>query len=203
MTNENETDLYAELQKALSEEEPEVVEVVKVETPTETDTQPEEVVEPEVVTPEAEPEAPLEAAPESPKAEATDGFKNIKDFLDAVQDEPSRNLLKQFYGAIKSETAATLAPVERANNEAKFNSEFSKYEKIDGLSDYKNDLRKTFLRNPNQSVKALIGEVVTDLQLSKVKPIEKTPSSPSRDGKVDTSTMNLEQLYAYQDTLRG
>ena len=151
--------------------------------------------------PEPEPEKELPPEPqEEPKPDAQN-FKNVNDFLNAVEDEPSRKLLEKFYGVIKSETSQILAPVERQNNEAKFEKEFSKYEKIDGLSDYHDDLKKTFLRNPNQSFKALIGETVADLQLNKVKSVEKTPSTPNR-GKVDTSNLSKDELYELMDTLK-
>jgi len=149
-------------------------------------------------------EKPAEKSPETPpeeKPEAAQSFKNVKEFLDAVEDEPSRKLLEKFYRVIKGEMSSTLAPIEQKNNETRFETEFSKYEKIEGLADHKNDLRKTFLRNPSQSLKALIGEVVTDLQLNKVKPVESTPSSPSR-GKVDTSNLSKEELYDMLDTLK-
>ena len=69
-------------------------------------------------------------------------FGNVREFLDAVQDEPSRKLLEKFYGVIKGEISTTLSPIEKSNNTAKFNEEFAKYEKIEGLADYKNDLLK-------------------------------------------------------------
>jgi len=141
--------------------------------------------------------------PEKPEAKPSQEFKSVKDFLSAVQDEPSRILLEKYFGAIKSEFSQTLAPIEKANAEAKFETEFSKYEKIEGLSDYKNDLKKTFLRNPNQSLKALVGEVITDLQMSKVKPLEKTPSSPNRQGEVNLDDLDKEQLYQKLETMRG
>jgi len=129
-------------------------------------------------------------------------FNNVQEFLSAVQDEPSRQLLEKFYGVIKSETTQILAPLEKANAEAKFDQEFGKYEKIQGISDYKNDLKKTFMRNPSQSLKALVSEVAMDLQLAKVKPVEKTPSTPKR-GKMDTDNLDKEQLYDLLDTLKG
>ena len=141
--------------------------------------------------------------PELPKKEDkpdSQNFKNVKEFLSAVEDEPSRNLLEKFYQVIKSETSTVLAPIEKQNNEAKFNEEFSKYEKIEGIADYKDDLRKTFMRNPSQSLKALIGETLTDLQLNKIKPIEKTPSTPNR-GKVDTSNLSKDELYDMLETM--
>lgn len=141
-----------------------------------------------------------EESPETKKEESQD-FKDVQEFLSAVQDEPSRKLLEKFYGVIKKETSTILAPIEEANAKTKFENEFSKYEKIEGLADYKNDLQKTFLRNPNQNLKQLIGEIVTDLQLNKVKPIEKTPSTPNR-GKVDTSNLSKDELYEMLETLR-
>ena len=137
---------------------------------------------------------------EEPKLDNSN-FKNVTEFLNAVEDEPSRKLLEKFYGVIKAETSTILAPVERQNNETKFETEFKKYEKIEGLSDYHDDLKKTFLRNPNQSFKALIGETVADLQLNKVKSVEKTPSTPNR-GKVDTSNLSKDELYELMDTLK-
>ena len=150
---------------------------------------------------EKEAEKPPEVPPED-KKETPQGFKNVNEFLSAVQDEPSRKLLEKFYGVIKGEINTTLAPVEKANAEAKFNEEFGKYEKIEGLADYKNDLRKTFLRNPNQSLKSLIGETVADLQLSKVKPIETEKSTPNRGGKPNLDDLSKDDLYAQLDVLR-
>ena len=151
--------------------------------------------------PAEEPEKEIAPEPqEEPKPDSSN-FKDVKEFLNAVEDEPSRKLLEKFYGVIKSETSQILAPVERQNNEAKFEKEFSKYEKIEGLSDYHDDLKKTFLRNPNQSFKALIGETVADLQLNKVKSVEKTPSTPNR-GKVDTSNLSKDELYDMLDTMK-
>ena len=150
-------------------------------------------------------EKPQEIA-EEPQEESkpdSQSFKNVKEFLSAVEDEPSRKLLEKFYGVIKAENTAILAPIEQKNNEARFEQEFSTYETIEGLAAHKADLRKTFLRNPNQSIKSLIGEVVTDLQLSKVKPIESTPSTPKHGEAVDTSNLSKDELYTMLDTLRG
>ena len=112
----------------------------------------------------AEPKEEPEEEPEEPQEpETKQSFNNVKDFLQAVEDEPSRILLEKFYGVIKGEMSSTLAPIEQKNNEARFEQEFAKYSTIEGLGGHKNDLRKTFLRNPNQSIKTLVGEVVTDL----------------------------------------
>lgn len=130
--------------------------------------------------------------------------KNVEEFLNAVEDEDSRNLLGKFYKMIKGEIDTTLSPIEQKNNETKFETEFSKYsEKIEGLADYKADLKKTFLRNPTKSVEDLVSKVALDLQLNKVKPLEEKPSDPNRDGKVDTEGMSLDELYDTMDTLKG
>lgn len=130
-------------------------------------------------------------------------FKNVDEFLAAVEDEPSRQLLKTFYEVVKGEINTTLSPIEQKNNEARFESEFSTYESIEGLADHKNDLKKTFMRDPSKSIKALVGEVVTDLQLHRIKPIESTESDPNRSGKVDTESMSLDELYSALETTKG
>lgn len=193
---EEKEDLYSELANALKEDEPEQ-EAAPTEKPAEKPEEPVSEPEPEAeTTPEPEPEA------ETPKEEEPQyKFKSAKEFLAAVEDEPSRNLLTQFYGVIKAETSEILSPIERKNNEALFEREFTKYEKIEGLSDHKNDLRKTFLRNPKQSLKSLIGETVADLQLNKVVKSESTPSTPSRE-PVDINSLDKDGLYAQLDAMR-
>jgi len=148
-------------------------------------------------------ESEKEPEPETPSTEVPDSqsFKNVKEFLSAVEDEPSRKLLEKFYGVIKGEISTTLAPIEQENKKAQFDQEFSKYEGINGLADYKADLRKTFLRT-GKSVKELVGEVVTDLQLSRVKPIETTPSNPSHDGVVSIEGKSKDELYDILEAMK-
>lgn len=225
MSNENDVDLYDELRKTLeSSDETEVEESSEA---SDQEPTPEDKAE-EIVEDESEELSDDDISKLSPRAQKrireqaaeikrlselsnvdkednkTDShqFSNVKDFLEAVQDEDSRKLLETFYGVIKGEMSSTLAPLEQKNNEIKFESEFKKYEGIEGLSDYKNDIKKTFLRNPKQSLKALVGEVVTDLHMNKVKPIEKSPSSPNRD-KVDTSKLSKDELYDMLEGMRG
>lgn len=219
-------DLYEELRKTLAKEEEPEEEKPQVASDQNSDSTPDEAVvedgemsEEEIskLTPRAQKrirelaeqvkdlaEKPAEESPESLKEESkgSQSFKDVKEFLDAVEDAPSRMLLEKFYNVIKGEMSSTLAPIEQKNNEARFEQEFSKYEGIENLADHKNDLRKTFLRDPNQSVKSLIGDTLADIQLNKIKPIEKTPSTPKR-GEVDTSNMSKDELYDMLDTLRG
>lgn len=154
----------------------------------------------ELETPKAAPTT--EAPADAPKPNSnSQEYKTAEDFFKAVEDEPSRKLLETFYKVVKNETSNILAPIEQKNNEAKFEESFAQFAKIEGLADYKDDLKKTFLRNPTQSLKSLVGEIVTDLSLNKIKPIEKTPSAPNR-GKVDTANLSKDELYSMLDTLR-
>lgn len=216
-------DLYSELRKTLEiskESEAEEASLASEEKPTtestvENENESEELSEDEIskLSPRAQKRirdlaeqvktiAEKEETPETPIDSPTpSNFKDVKEFLEAVQDEPSRKLLETFYGVIKAENSVTLAPIEKANNEAKFNEEFVKYEKIEGLSDYKNDLKQTFMRNPNQSLKSLISETVTDLAMNKLKPTEKKPSTSNHDGKVDISNLSKDQLYDMLETI--
>lgn len=139
--------------------------------------------------------------PDDPKPEDAK-FKSVDEFLNAVADKPSRILLQKFYEVMRSETSEVLAPIERQNREAKFNAEFSQFETIDGLSDHKSDIMKTFMRTPGASVKSLVGETMTELALAKVKPSETGPSLPNR-GRIDTSNLSKDQLYDALDAMRS
>jgi hypothetical protein len=141
----------------------------------------------------ADDEPSPEVDPDEP-APQSHNFKNVKEFLAAVEDEPSRKLLESFYNVIQGDLSSTLAPIEQQNKTTQFENEFSKYETIEGLDDHKASLLKTYLRNPSVSIKSLISEKVTDLQLNKIKPIESDPSTPRR-GKIDTSDLSKEELY--------
>ena len=140
------------------------------------------------------------AEPESPK---THEFKDVQEFLNAVEDPQSRKLLETFYGVIKKETSTILSPVEEANNKAKFEQTFGKYEKVEGMADYKEELKKTFLRNPNQDIDSLFAKTVTDLTLNRIKKLDDTPSAPNRGGEVDLESLDKDQLYDKLESMRG
>lgn len=148
---------------------------------------------PAVETPEDSPE----------ETQTARSFKNVEEFLSAVEDEPSRKLLETFAKVMKGEIAQTLSPIEEANNKARFETEFTKYHGIEGLDAHKDEIRKTYMRNPSTSIKSLVGDVVTDLQLNRIKPIVSGESAPNREGKIDTESMTLEELYAALDTTKG
>jgi hypothetical protein len=150
-------------------------------------------------------EKPAEQSPEKPaeeKDKPEPNFKNVKEFLEAVQDEPSRKLLETFYNVIRAEQADTLGPIEKQNAERKFDETFAVYEKIPGLSDLKDDLKKTFMRDPSQPIKPLIADAVADLEVSRVKPIEGDPSEVNRGAKPDINSMDKDELYDLLGTLK-
>ena len=130
-------------------------------------------------------------------------FKDVDEFLNAVQDPDSKKLLENFAKVLKKETSTTLAPVEKANNEARFETTFDKYTKIDGIADYKNDLKKTFLNDPKQDIDALVSKVVTDLALRKIKKTDETVSAPNRGGEVDLDSMGKDDLYSTLEGMKG
>ena len=122
-------------------------------------------------------------------------FKDVDEFLNAVQDKDSRKLLENFAKVMKKENSTVLAPFEQKNNETKFETTFGQYEKIEGMADYKEELKKTFLRNPSQDLASLIAKTVTDLTLNKIKKVETKESAPNRAGKPDLDSLDLEGLY--------
>ena len=132
---------------------------------------------------------------EIPSEDKPHEFQNVDEFLNAVQDKDSRKLLETFYGVIKKENSSVLAPFEAKNNETKFETTFGKYEKIEGFANYKDELKKTFLRNPNQDIDSLFSKVVVDLTLNRIKKVEDKSSNPNRNGKVDLDNLDLEGLY--------
>lgn len=221
MTENNDVDLYKELQDELAKSGVEETPVASDQKPKEEDKLPEDKTkdEPELSEEEISKLSPRaqkrirdlaekvkdlsskeieekskeekEIIPEDKPLE----FKNVDEFLNAVQDKDSRKLLEEFAKAMKKETSSTLAPIEAKNNDTKFDTEFSRYEKIEGFADYKDDLKKTFLRNPTQDIEALFAKRVLDLTLNRIKKVEEKPSDPNRGGKPDLDSLDLEGLY--------
>jgi hypothetical protein len=127
--------------------------------------------------------------------EVSRNSNDLDKFVDSIEDEPSRNLLKQ-YGKLMHETVRKeYAPVLEEFNTVKFDKEFAQFESIPNLAQHKEDLRKSYLRNPSQSLKALVGEILVDTQSSKIKPVERIASQANRSepSLIDAST---DDLYA-------
>jgi hypothetical protein len=222
MTENNDVDLYEELNKELEKSEAEETSVASDQKPTDEGISEKETKdEPELSEEEISKLSPraqkrirdlaeqvkeiskkeIEEVPEvkeekeiSPENKPHE-FENVDEFLNAVEDKDSRKLLETFAKVLRKETSTTLAPVEEANNKAKFETIFNQYEKIDGMKDCKEELKKTFLRNPNQDLGALINKTVTDLTLNRIKKVETKESAPNRAGKPDLDGLDLEGLY--------
>lgn len=122
-------------------------------------------------------------------------WNDLDSFIDAIQDEPSKKLLKTYGDLMEKKFTARVSPVLNEHNETKFEKEFEVFaSKAPSLNIYKEDIKKSFLRNPNQSVKALVGEVVMDNLASKIKPIERKGAEPRR-GAPDISKSSKDELY--------
>jgi hypothetical protein len=144
---------------------------------------------------------------ESPKKAELDPyetpkFKNLDEFVNAIEDEPSRKLLKTYGEILTNQLRSEVAPVLSEHNDAKFKREFdSMVSRVPALSAYEDSLKKSFNRNPNQSIKALVGEVIVDGIFNKVKPIESKGSSPNRTAP-DISDASKEDLYSILESMR-
>lgn len=142
---------------------------------------------------------------DKPATEEKDAeFNTVEDFLAAVQDDASRKLLETFAKVLDKKTGTALAPLIEANAGKVFDEKFKDFERIPGMSDFRDDLRKTFVRNPNQSLKALVGEKLVDLQSGRIKPTVKKPSTPAHGGgdRMDTAGKSKEELYDMLDSTR-
>lgn len=226
MTENNDVDLYEDLKKELDKPEEEETIGASAEKPNKEDEPNKEIInedgdlsEDEIskLSPRAqkrirEQADKIKELSEKPEAKTEDKeivpeskpheFNDVEEFLKAVQDEPSRKLLETFANVLKKENSTILAPLEAKNNEARFETTFSKYEKIEGFGDYKDELKKTFLRDTKQDIDSLFAKTVVDLTLNKIKPSLNTESKPNRDGKVDLEGASLEQLYDALDKTR-
>lgn len=123
-------------------------------------------------------------------------FNTIEDFLAAVKDEPSRKLLEMFAKVIDKSQSSKIAPLLEKSASELFDAKFTAFEKIDGMAAHKEDLRKTFMRTPTTDLESLVGSRLLAIQMGKIKPGEKKPSTPSHDGgKVDLSAASKDDLY--------
>lgn len=117
-------------------------------------------------------------------------------FINSIEDVPSRELLKTYGSLMEKSLEKRFSPVLEEYNSAKFEKEFSGYaNKIPDLEAHKEELRKTYLRNPSQSLRNLVGDVLLETQSSKIKPIERVASVANRD-KAEVGDASKDELYA-------
>lgn len=121
---------------------------------------------------------------------------DLDKFINSIEDEPSRNLLKQFGHLVREDARKEYAPVLEDYNASRFEKEFSSYEsKIPALATHKDEIRKTFLRNPSQSLKALVGDTLLEIQSLKIKPLDNSSSVASRTKQDLPADASKEDLY--------
>lgn len=125
---------------------------------------------------------------------------DLDKFTASIEDEPSRNLLKTYGNLLRDEIRKEYNPVVEDYNVTRFEKEFAMYgEKVPELAAHKEELRKTYLRNPAQSLKALVGDTLLDIQTSKVKPIERAAGIASRSAP-EIADATTDDLYAFLES---
>lgn len=133
-----------------------------------------------------------------------DEFSDVETFINAIEDEPSRKLLQQYSVLLEKKLSSQFSPVLSEYHQSKFDKEFDTFAlKAPSLNAYKEELKKSFNRNPNQSLKALIGEVVVENLLTRVKPIEKQASVANRNAPDLSLVDKKEDLYAILESMKG
>ena len=207
MEDNNDVDLYKQLEDALNASENKV-EDTKTDESTEGASAQDDSnkgEEQKVIEPSArENERVRKLAEENKHLKGDDlPYNSIDDFLGAIEDEPSRNLLTTFAKIQKREFEQRIDPLfqERRGNE--FDKEFNAVvEKMPQLEAYRNDMRKTYTRNPSSKVKDLIGGVVVDRLLNAKPSVEASKVRVTTSGATNLDDMSLENLYATLDSLK-
>lgn len=118
-------------------------------------------------------------------------------FINSIQDAPSRELLKTYGSLLQKSIESRVAPVVDDYQAQKFEKEFSQFAGTNpDLAAHKDDIRKTYLRNPSQSLKGIVGERLVDIATAKIKPLESTPSAVNRNAAPSLEDASTEDLYA-------
>lgn len=125
---------------------------------------------------------------------------DIDKFVSSIADEPSRNLLKTYGDLLRADINKRINPVVDRYQESRFEEEFKQFgDKIPELAGHKDEIRKSYLRNPSLAIKSLVGDVLLDIQTSKIKPLENSISIANR-GQQDISDASKDDLYAMLET---
>lgn len=126
----------------------------------------------------------------------TKNSTELDTFINSIEDEPSRNLLKTFGNLMRQDVRKEYNPVLEEYNSSRFEKEFAEYgAKVPELAAHKEEIKKNYLRNPSQPLKALVSETLLDITASKIKPVESAPSVASRS-KPELADASTEDLYA-------
>ena len=125
-------------------------------------------------------------------------------FVSSIEDEPSKNLMRRWGSLLEKRIDSKINPVVSDYNISRFEKDFSSFaDKLPELASHKSEMLKTYLRDPSQSIKSIVGDTLLDLQTSKIKPIEKTISQASRSAVKIADVETKEDLYALLETLKN
>lgn len=132
------------------------------------------------------------------KQPKTDAPVDMDSFLSKINDEGTRNLLKEFGTVVQATVEKQYKPVLSSYQDDRFEKEFAVYVgKLPNLAHHKEQLKKEFIRNPNADLKGVVGNLAMDILTSKVKPLEtKTTQAPRDEVAVNLDNASKEDLYA-------
>lgn len=126
---------------------------------------------------------------------------DFDEFVNSIQDEPSRNLLKQYGSLLEKRVEQKYAPVLSNYRESEFERQFADFSaKVPSLAGHKEDIKKTFLRDPNADLRKIVAERVLDISTAQIKPLETAPSQVNRDGAPSLEDASKDDLYAILET---
>lgn len=125
-------------------------------------------------------------------------LKESQNWLEGIEDEGTRNLLKKTIEEAESRIESKYKPLMSNYREERFDKEFAQYaEKLSNLIPHKDELKKEFLRNPNSELKGMVGNLTMELLISKLTPLESKGTQAPRDEVVgNLSSASKEDLYA-------
>lgn len=124
---------------------------------------------------------------------------DVDEFLNKIEDEGTKNLLKDFGNVIKktitAEVGSKLSPAVKELEDIKFERQFEDLaSKMPSLRTIKEEVKDRYLDNPNGAVKDIVGSIILDRQMSKIKPIEGNTSQAKRE-RIDLNSASKEELY--------
>jgi hypothetical protein len=127
---------------------------------------------------------------------------DIESFLKNVEDEPTRKLLKDYAETLKKSIFKEVAPQLSRVKEMEFDRDFNAMAaKFPQLEAYREEAKKSYQSNPNASVKAIVGEMILEQNLSKPKPVEGRGGIANRE-KIDVNSASKEELYELLESMK-
>lgn len=127
------------------------------------------------------------------KTGSSPSSSELDEYLADVPDEQSREVLKKYGEGLRKQMDKDFSSTREEVRSIKFESEFnSLIQNFPSLKGHKDSLRESYLKNPN--LKAVVGELLVDTQLNRVKPIESSKSTVNREAP-DIENLSKDELY--------